>query len=59
MAFTATYLGSNGWIIEFSKCKIVIDPWLRGDLVFPPGEWLFKGSLEKDIPTPKDIDLIF
>ena len=58
MSFKATYLGSNGWIIEFSKCKIVIDPWLKGDLVFPPGEWFFKGSLENDIPTPKNIDLI-
>ena len=58
MSFKATYLGSNGWIIEFSKSKIVIDPWLIGDLVFPPGEWFFKGSLEKDIPPPRDIDLI-
>ena len=58
MSFKATYLGSNGWIIEFSKSKMVIDPWLRGDLVFPPGEWFFKGSLENDIPTPQDIDLI-
>ena len=58
MSFKATYLGSNGWIIEFSKSKIVIDPWLRGDLVFPPGEWFFKGSLENDIPTPQNIDLI-
>ena len=58
MSFKATYLGSNGWIIEFSKIKIVIDPWLRGDLIFPPGKWFFKGSLENDIPEPKDIDLI-
>ena len=58
MTFKATYLGSNGWIIEFKRSKIIIDPWLRGDLVFPPGEWFFKGSLEEDIPMPKDIDLI-
>ena len=58
MSFKATYLGSNGWLIEFTKTKIVIDPWLSGDLVFPPGEWFFKGSLDEDIPIPKDIDLI-
>ena len=58
MAFKATYLGSNGWIIEFTKSKIVIDPWLLGDLVFPPGEWFFKGKLEDEIPTPKNVDLI-
>ena len=58
MAFKATYLGSNGWIIEFKKIKIVIDPWLLGELVFPPGSWFFKGTLKDEIPTPKNIDLI-
>tara|TARA_B100000212_G_scaffold337044_1_gene311289 strand:+ start:148 stop:861 length:714 start_codon:yes stop_codon:yes gene_type:complete len=58
MTFKATYLGSNGWIIEFKKCKIVIDPWLLGDLIFPPGSWFFKGTLKDEIPTPKNIDLI-
>ncbi len=58
MAFKATYLGSNGWIIEFAEYRIVIDPWLMGDLVFPPGGWFFKGTLKDEIPTPKNIDLI-
>ncbi len=58
MTFRATYLGSNGWIIEFKKAKIVIDPWLLGDLIFPPGGWFFKGTLKEEIPTPNDIDLI-
>ena len=58
MPFTATYLGSNGWIVEFEKVKIVIDPWLKGDLVFPLGEWFFKGTLKDEIPTPKNINLI-
>jgi len=58
MTFKATYLGSNGWIIEFNKARIVIDPWIVGDLIFPPGGWFFKGTLKDEIPTPKDIDLI-
>ena len=58
MTFKATYLGSNGWIIEFKNARIVIDPWLIGDLIFPPGGWFFKGTLNDEIPTPKDIDLI-
>tara|TARA_Y100001933_G_scaffold81863_1_gene83318 strand:- start:1108 stop:1821 length:714 start_codon:yes stop_codon:yes gene_type:complete len=58
MTFKATYLGSNGWIIDFSSTRIIIDPWLIGDLVFPPGEWFFKGSLEKEVPTPQNIDLV-
>ena len=58
MTFKATYLGSNGWIIEFKKAKIVIDPWLVGDLTFAPGGWFFKGTLRDEIPTPENIDLI-
>ena len=58
MTFKATYLGSNGWIIEFKKVRLVIDPWLLGDLIFPPGGWFFKGTLKDEIPTPKNIDLI-
>ena len=58
MSFKATYLGSNGWLIEFKKARIVIDPWLIGDLIFPPGGWFFKGTLKDEIPTPENIDLI-
>jgi len=58
MTFKATYLGSNGWIIEFKSSRIVIDPWLSGELVFPLGGWFFKGTLKSEIPTPPDVDLI-
>ena len=42
MTFEATYLGSNGWLIKFKKTNLIIDPWLKGDLIFPQGEWFFK-----------------
>ena len=58
MTFEATYLGSNGWFIKFQKTNLLIDPWLKGDLIFPPGEWFFKGSLENEISITKDINLI-
>ena len=58
MTFKATYLGSNGWIVDFKQSKIIIDPWLIGDLVFPLGGWFFKGKLKDEIATPKNIDLI-
>ena len=58
MTFEATYLGSNGWLINFKKTNLIIDPWLKGDLIFPPGEWFFKGSLEEDISIDKKIDII-
>jgi len=58
MTFQATYLGSNGWLIKFKKTNLIIDPWLKGDLIFPPGEWFFKGSLEEEILIDKEIDII-
>ena len=58
MTFEATYLGSNGWLIKFKKTNLIIDPWLRGDLIFPPGEWFFKGSLEEEISIDKEIHII-
>ena len=58
MTFEATYLGSNGWLIKFKKTNLIIDPWLKGDLIFPPGEWFFKGTLEEEILIDKKIDII-
>ena len=58
MTFEATYLGSNGWLIRFDKTNVLIDPWLTGDLVFPPGEWFFKGSLDKEIVIEEKINII-
>ncbi len=58
MSFEAKYLGSNGWLIKFNKINLLIDPWLTGDLVFPPGDWFFKGSLDKEIIIEEEINII-
>ena len=58
MSFEATYLGSNGWFIKFKNANLIIDPWLKGDLIFPTGEWFFKGSLEEEISIDEEIDII-
>ena len=58
MAIKATYYGANGWLIEFDKIRILIDPWLNGDLTFPPGDWLIKGELANKIEAPKDLNLL-
>ncbi len=54
----ATYYGANGWLIELEKTRILVDPWLNGDLTFPPGDWLIKGSLSNEIEVPKYIDFL-
>ena len=58
MTIKATYFGANGWLIEFDKTRILIDPWLNGDLTFPPGDWLIKGKLGQEVEVPKNIDFL-
>jgi hypothetical protein len=58
MALHATYFGANGWLLEFGDLKVLVDPWLRGELEFPPGPWLFRGSLPRDWPVPTGLDLL-
>ena len=58
MTIKATYYGANGWLIELDKTKILIDPWLNGDLTFPPGDWLIKGELGKEVEIPRSIDFL-
>ena len=58
MTIKATYYGANGWLIEFDEIKILIDPWLNGDLTFPPGDWLIKGELGQEIDIPNGIDFL-
>ncbi len=53
-----TYFGANGWLLEFDETSILIDPWLRGELNFKPGDWLIKGMLTTEWPIPKSIDII-
>tara|TARA_Y100001968_G_scaffold252067_1_gene237409 strand:+ start:1243 stop:1974 length:732 start_codon:yes stop_codon:yes gene_type:complete len=58
MAIKATYYGANGWLIELDKTRVLIDPWLNGDLTFPAGDWLIKGKLAREIEIPNNIDFL-
>ena len=58
MTIKATYYGANGWLIELAKTRILIDPWLNGDLTFPPGDWLIKGELAKETEVPSNLDFL-
>ncbi len=58
MTIKATYFGANGWLIELDETRLLIDPWLNGDLTFPPGDWLIKGKLNKEIDVPINIDYL-
>ena len=58
MSLAATYLGANGWLLEFDQLRILVDPWLCGSLSFPPGAWLLKGELPFERPAPENLDLL-
>ena len=58
MTLFATYFGSSGWLLQFEKIRVLVDPWLRGNLSFPPGPWLIEGKLTKTLDIPSDITII-
>ena len=58
MTATATYLGANGWCLDVAGFRVLVDPWLVGPLVFPPGPWLLKGEMPTMQPVPECIDLL-
>ena len=58
MTLAATYFGANGWLLEFDRLRILVDPWLCGTLSFPPGNWLLKGELPCERPAPKNLNLL-
>jgi L-ascorbate metabolism protein UlaG (beta-lactamase superfamily) len=53
-----TWLDSNSWLIELGGKRILLDPWLVGDLTFGNLTWLFQGRKTKEHPIPENIDLI-
>ena len=58
MTLAATYFGANGWLLELDQMRVLVDPWLKGPLSFPPGPWLLKGELSEDLDAPEDLDLL-
>ena len=53
-----TYLDSNSWLIEIDGQRILLDPWLVGELTFSNASWLFQGKKNNPQPIPENIDLI-
>jgi L-ascorbate metabolism protein UlaG (beta-lactamase superfamily) len=53
-----TWLDSNSWLIELGGKRILMDPWLVGDLMFGQAKWFFRGFRQADRPIPENIDLI-
>jgi L-ascorbate metabolism protein UlaG (beta-lactamase superfamily) len=54
-----TWLDSNSWLIELANQRILLDPWLVGDLSFGSNaNWFFRSFRQADRAIPDNIDLI-
>ncbi|GAB4216776.1 MAG: MBL fold metallo-hydrolase [Synechococcales cyanobacterium] len=53
-----TWLDANSWLWEWGSLRILVDPWLVGDLLFADLPWLFRGSREREVPIPTDLSAI-
>lgn len=53
-----TWFDNNSWLIEFGGKRILLDPWLVGELMFGDTPWLFRGVHRQDPPIPAAIDLV-
>ncbi|MGB3298683.1 MAG: MBL fold metallo-hydrolase [Phormidesmis sp.] len=53
-----TWFDANSWLIEAGEKRVLIDPWLVGDLVFASVPWLVRGIRPQPVDIPQNIDLI-
>lgn len=53
-----TWFDANSWLVEAGSWRILVDPWLVGDLVFANAPWLVKGVRSHNIDIPQNIDFI-
>jgi len=53
-----TWFDANSWLIESDGVRVLVDPWLVGDLVFGNVPWLVRGVRPESIAIPQNIDLI-
>ncbi len=53
-----TWFDANTWLIESEGLRVLVDPWLVGDLVFAKAAWLVRGVRSQPVAIPQNIDLI-
>ncbi len=53
-----TWFDANSWLIEAGEKRVLVDPWLVGDLVFANVPWLVRGIRPQPVDIPQNIDLI-
>jgi L-ascorbate metabolism protein UlaG (beta-lactamase superfamily) len=58
MQLYLTWFDGNSWMIEMAGSRILLDPWLVGELVFGGAPWFFRGTHASSWQLPQEVDLI-
>ncbi|MGB8703339.1 MAG: MBL fold metallo-hydrolase [Thermosynechococcaceae cyanobacterium] len=53
-----TWFDNNSWLIEMAGARVLLDPWLVGDLVFGNAPWFFRGVHRQSVSIPDNLSLI-
>lgn len=53
-----TWLDVNSWQFDLAGRRILVDPWLVGDLVFGNAPWLIRGMRPQPVAVPEGVDLL-
>jgi L-ascorbate metabolism protein UlaG (beta-lactamase superfamily) len=53
-----TWFDGNSWLIEMAGARILLDPWLVGNLMFGNTPWFFKGTHPQPFSIPENLSLI-
>lgn len=53
-----TWFDSNSWLIEMAGARVLLDPWLVGDLMFGNTPWFFKATHRQPIAIPDNISFV-
>jgi L-ascorbate metabolism protein UlaG (beta-lactamase superfamily) len=53
-----TWFDSNSWLIEMAGARVLLDPWLVGDLIFGNAPWFFRAKHRQPYLIPGDLSFI-
>jgi L-ascorbate metabolism protein UlaG (beta-lactamase superfamily) len=53
-----TWFNNNSWLIEMAGVRVLLDPWLVGDLMFGNTPWFFRATHRLTMPLPENLSFI-
>ena len=53
-----TWFDGNSWLIEMAGARVLLDPWLVGDLMFGNAPWFFKANHPQAMAIPDNLSFV-